>query len=253
MAATSHSSAGVPVNPSSVRYSRHLRPKSSRTSAPGSTSRPSTRTVGDPRKRNRCASSSLSTPCSTFGVRGLSRRNRTSAGRAGGARADRGGGRRASEDVEVALAAKTSAERDDQGRRVGLALTLRPTPHRFTGGCSRGARPTPSCSRRDRPPSRGRVNLPQTGQPIRVEVGPDGVQRVDPPTAVVSAVRPTDELIDLRADTCAHGHFFSLTGATTSWSEAQPDGHVLPVADAFRFDREVIERLGWEATGREAR
>ena len=36
------------------------------------------------------------------------------------------------EDVEVALAAKTSAERDDQGRRVGLALTLRPTPHRFT-------------------------------------------------------------------------------------------------------------------------
>jgi alkylmercury lyase len=90
---------------------------------------------------------------------------------------------------------------------------------------------------------------PQTGQPIRVEVGPDGVQRVDPPTAVVSAVRPTDESIDVRADTCAHGHFFSSTGATTSWSEAHPDGHVLPVADAFRFDREVIERLGWEATG----
>lgn len=79
------------------------------------------------------------------------------------------------------------------------------------------------------------------------------MQRVDPPTAVVSAVRPTDELIDVRADTCAHGYFFSSTGATTSWSEAHPDGHVLPVADAFRFDREVIERLGWEATGREAR
>jgi hypothetical protein len=45
----------------------------------------------------------------------------------------------------------------------------------------------------------------------------------------------------------------SSTGATTSWSEAHPDGHVLPVGDAFQLDREVIERLAWGATAREAR
>jgi alkylmercury lyase len=161
------------------------------------------------------------------------------------------------EDVEVALAAQTSAERDDQGRLVGLALTLRPTPHRFTidarrlfAWCASDTLLLPVVIGR---PAVVESTCPQTGRPIRVEVGPNGVQRVDPPTAVVSAVRPTDELIGVRADTCAHGHFFSSTGATTSWSEAHPDGHVLPVADAFRFGREVIERLGWEATGREAR
>jgi alkylmercury lyase len=36
------------------------------------------------------------------------------------------------EGVEAALSAQASAERDDQGHLVGLALTLRPTSHRFT-------------------------------------------------------------------------------------------------------------------------
>ena len=34
--------------------------------------------------------------------------------------------------VQAALDEQTSAERDDRGRLVGLALTLRPTRHRFT-------------------------------------------------------------------------------------------------------------------------
>ena len=44
--------------------------------------------------------------------------------------------------VEAALDEQTSAERDDQGRLVGLALTLRPTPtaSRSTGArCMHGA------------------------------------------------------------------------------------------------------------------
>ena len=36
------------------------------------------------------------------------------------------------EDVATELAEQVSAERDDEGRLVGLALTLRPTPPRFT-------------------------------------------------------------------------------------------------------------------------
>jgi alkylmercury lyase len=161
------------------------------------------------------------------------------------------------EDVEVALDAQTSAERDDERRLVGLALTLRRTPHRFTvdgrqlfAWCASDTLMLPVVIGR---PAVVESTCPQTGQPIRVEVAPDGVQRVDPPTAVVSAVRPAGELADVRADTCVHGNFFSSTEATTSWSEAHPDGHVLTVGQAFRLDREVIERLGWEATAREAR
>ena len=54
-------------------------------------------------------------------------------------------GARSVEDVEVALAAQTSAERDDRGRLVGLALRLGPPPiaSRSVGArCSRGARAT---------------------------------------------------------------------------------------------------------------
>jgi alkylmercury lyase len=160
-------------------------------------------------------------------------------------------------DVEAALDAQTSAERDDQGRLMGLALTLRPTPHRFTvdgrrlfAWCATDTLMLPVVIGR---PAVAESTCPQTGQPIRLEVAPDGVQRVDPATAVVSAVRPAGELADVRADACVHGHFFSSTGATTSWSEAHPDGHVLTVGEAFRLDREVIERLGWEATARQAR
>jgi alkylmercury lyase len=160
-------------------------------------------------------------------------------------------------DVEVALDAQTSAEHDDEGRLVGLALTLRRTPHRFIvdgrrlfAWCATDTLMLPVVIGR---PAVVESTCPQTGQPIRVEITPDGVQRVDPATAVVSAVRPAGELADVRADTCVHGHFFSSTGATTSWSEAHPDGHVLTVAEAFRLDREVIERLGWEATAPQAR
>jgi len=160
------------------------------------------------------------------------------------------------EAVEVALDDQTSAERDDQGRLVGLALTLRPTPHRFTvdgrglfAWCASDTLMLPVVIGR---PAVVESTCPHTGQPIRVEVGPDGVQRVEPPTAVVSAARPMGELADVRADICIHGHFFSSIGATTSWSEAHPGGHVVPVGEAFRLDRAVIERLGWEATARAA-
>jgi alkylmercury lyase len=159
------------------------------------------------------------------------------------------------EDVDAALDAQTSAERDDQGRLVGLALTLRPTPHRFIvegrqlyAWCASDTLLLPVVLGR---PAVVKSTCPQTGQPIHVEVGPDGVKEVDPATAVVSAVRPADESADVRADACVHGHFFSSTGATTSWSEAHPDGHVLTVGETFRLDRQVIERLGWQAAARE--
>jgi alkylmercury lyase len=87
------------------------------------------------------------------------------------------------EDVEVALAAKPSAERDDQGRRVGLALTLRPTPHRFTvdgrrlfAWCSSDTLMLPVVIGR---PAVVESTCPQTGQPRgRVPVRPRGLDRL---------------------------------------------------------------------------
>jgi alkylmercury lyase len=154
------------------------------------------------------------------------------------------------EDVEAALAAQTSAERDDEGRLVGFALTLRPTTHRVTvdgrtlfAWCATDTLMVPVILGR---PARIESTCPRTGQAIRIELTPDRVERVDPPDAVMTAIRPRGRLEDVRSATCTHGHFFSSITATAAWSSAHPDGHVYPVKEAFRLDRQVIKQLGWE-------
>jgi alkylmercury lyase len=158
---------------------------------------------------------------------------------------------RSVEDVEAELRAQASAERDDQGRLVGLALTLRPTTHRVIvdgrtlyAWCATDTLMLPVILGR---PVRVESTCPQTGQAIRIELMPDQVERADPPDAVITAVRPRGQLADVRSATCAHGHFFSSIEATVAWTDAHPDGHTYPVEEAFRLDRQVIKQLGWEA------
>ena len=93
---------------------------------------------------------------------------------------------------------------------------------------------------------------PQTGQPIRIELTLDGVERLDPPEAVMTAVRPGGRLADVRSATCSHGHFFSSIAASAAWADAHPDGHICPVEEGFRLDRDVIKRLGWGASQHQA-
>jgi alkylmercury lyase len=163
---------------------------------------------------------------------------------------------RSVDDVQAALADQISAERDDHGRLVGLALTLRPTTHRFTvdgrtvfAWCASDTLMLPVILGR---PALVESTCPQTGQPIRIELTPDGVDRVDPPDAVMTAVRPAGQLADVRSATCNHGHFFSSIAATAAWTNAHPDGHIYPVEQAFRLDRQVIKQLGWDAPPRPA-
>jgi alkylmercury lyase len=157
------------------------------------------------------------------------------------------------EAVQSALDEQASAERDDAGRLVGFALTLRPTSHRYTVGgrtlyawCASDALMFPVILGE---PGVVESTCPQTGHPIRIELTPDGVERLDPPGAVLSAVRPTGRLADVRAATCQFGHFFGSRAAATQWAEEHPDGHIHAVDEAFRLDREVIEQLGWDAAG----
>jgi hypothetical protein len=84
------------------------------------------------------------------------------------------------------------------------------------------------------------------GEPVQLE-------RLDPPTAVVSALRPTGALADVRTATCHYGHFFSSPAAAARWADEHPDGYILGVNEAFRLDREVITQLGWHAALAQAR
>ena len=80
-----------------------------------------------------------------------------------------------------------------------------------------------------------------------IALTPDTVERLDPPDAVVSAVRPTGTIADVRAATCQLGHFFSSTAAATEWAHDHPDGYLHSVQESFRLDRQVITQLGWPA------
>jgi alkylmercury lyase len=155
------------------------------------------------------------------------------------------------EVVPATLAEQGSAERDEQGRLVGFSLTLRPTPHRYTTGgrtlyawCASDTLMFPVILGQ---PAIVESTCPHTGQPIRIEVTPDAVERLDPPDAVMSAVRPAAWLGDVRAATCQLGHFFSTRAAATQWAREHPEGYVHSVEQGFRLDRQVIEQLGWDA------
>ena len=84
-----------------------------------------------------------------------------------------------------------------------------------------------------------------TGRPIRVELTPERVERVDPSGAVVSAVRPVGELADVRSAICQHGRFFASPQAAEQWAAEHPDGEIRSVEEAFAVDRAVATRVGW--------
>ena len=150
------------------------------------------------------------------------------------------------EEVRAALDRFPSAEWDEQGRVVGLGLTLRLTSHRLElEGRTLFAwraldallfpvllgRPASIES-----PCRG------TGEPVKVEVTPAGIEAVEPPSAVVSIVTARD-LANIRSVGCNNTHFFSSPEAASRWLEKHPEATILPVEDTVRLGRLIGEGL----------
>ena len=150
----------------------------------------------------------------------------------------------AASEVERVLGAG-GAEMDEQGRLVGLGLTIRETPHRFAVGgrslytwCALDTLIYPAVL------GRAQVESPcrATGTPIRVEITAAGVERVEPAEAVVSIVRPRPGL-PIRASFCNDVHFFRSADAAAPWLSRHPGAIVLPVADAFELGARLAASL----------
>lgn len=140
-------------------------------------------------------------------------------------------------------------EWDDQGRVVGLGMTLRPTPHKFTvkartwyGWCASDTLMFPVLLGE---PGVIESVCPATRGPIRVTVAPDGVRSVDPRGAVVSAVRPDRRVENVRTEICHLGHFFGSRAAASAWLEANPEGMLHTVEEDFEIHRRVAQQMGW--------
>jgi alkylmercury lyase len=150
------------------------------------------------------------------------------------------------EEVRAALERFPSAEWDEQGRVVGLGLTLRLTPHRLElegrtlfAWCALDALLFPVLLGR---PARIESPCRGTGDPVHIEVTPAGIEAVEPPSAVVSIVAARD-LTNFRRVSCNNAHFFSSPEAASRWLEKHPEATILSVEDAFRLGRLIAEGL----------
>ena len=153
--------------------------------------------------------------------------------------------------VRTELERQPGTDWDDQGRLVGFGVSLRPTPHAFRfdgqtlyGFCATAVLELPIILGR---PGAGESTCPTTGLRIRVELAPDRVIRVNPVGAVVSKVRPTEAVSDVRGEICNLGNFFASAEAATGWLKQYPDGQVVPVTDEFAISRCVMGELRWNA------
>jgi alkylmercury lyase len=155
------------------------------------------------------------------------------------------------QDVRAELERHPGTEWDNQGRVVGFGVSIRPTPHTFSfdgetvyGWCATAVLELPIIL------GRGGVaqsTCPATGRHIRVELTPHRVIRVDPAEAVVSKVRPTEAVTDIRAEICNLGSFFGSPEAAADWLTHNPQGHVDPITTEFTITRRAMSQLGWIA------
>jgi alkylmercury lyase len=149
-------------------------------------------------------------------------------------------------EVRAALDQFPSTEWDEQGRVVGLGLTLQLTPHRLElegrtlfAWCALDALLFPVLVGRPasiESPCRG------TGELVHIEVSPAEIEAVEPPSAVVS-IGAARDLANFRRVSCNNTHFFSSAEAASRWLEKHPDATILPAEEAFRLGRLIAEGL----------
>jgi len=95
-------------------------------------------------------------------------------------------------------------------------------------------------------PIHAEATCPATGTPITVDITPDRVERIAPPTAVV-AVASLDADLTLGpdrtdADIGAQQPFFASAQAASRWLAAHPQGRLIPVRSFHAEARRLIAR-----------
>lgn len=90
---------------------------------------------------------------------------------------------------------------------------------------------------------------PLSGAPVRLTVGPDGVQSVSPPAAVVSIVivDPHDTALGsvevIWTTFCRHIRFFVSREEAARWAAGRGDIAILTLDEGYRLGRQLTGRL----------
>lgn len=156
------------------------------------------------------------------------------------------------DDIGAVLRAQPGTEWDDTGRIVGFGLTPHPTEHRFIVAgrtlytwCAADTLFFPVILDQ---PAAVESACPASGVPIHLEVTPDRVVALDPPSAVVTQILDSGCLDDIRAKVCDQGHFYASPELAAEWAAHHPGGDVQSIADAFASIRRTCQQLGWTPT-----
>lgn len=142
---------------------------------------------------------------------------------------------------------ESGGEFDDEGRLVGAALTLNPTPHHliFDGRtlytwCALDALFIPGLIGMT---AQVQSTCPVTNQEIRLTVSPEGVVNYDPQTTVLSMTIPgvsckteqSKTQTGPESDTCSQIHFFATSAAAREWLQDHPGVVIFTVEAAWRL------------------
>jgi alkylmercury lyase len=134
------------------------------------------------------------------------------------------------------------AEFDKDGNIVGVGLTLVPTPHVYEANgrklytwCAVDALLFPVVLKHT-----AYIESPDpiSGDKIQVTVTPDGVEKVEPKTAVVSWVKSVDPT-NIRGTGCNNINFFSSPETASKWMAEHPGKMFYPVNDAFQAAKKI--------------
>lgn len=139
--------------------------------------------------------------------------------------------------VQETLRGFPDVEYGDDGRIVGLGLTLRPTRHRFEVDgralftwCALDTLMFPAILGIA---ARVESTCFVTGEPIRLEVDASGPREVAPSSTVVSLVVASDAS-SVRTSFCNEVHFFATRRVAGRWLEGHPEASLVSVDEAYR-------------------
>jgi alkylmercury lyase len=132
---------------------------------------------------------------------------------------------------------KLGAEFDQEGKIVGVGLTLIPTPHVYEVNgqklyvwCAADALAFPVILKQT-----ARIESPDpvTGKKIQVIVTPDKIDKIEPKTAVVSFIKNID-ITNIRDTFCNKVNFFSSPETASEWAAKHPKVMFYPANDIYQ-------------------
>jgi alkylmercury lyase len=132
------------------------------------------------------------------------------------------------------------AEFDKDGNIVGVGLTLIPTPHiykidshKLYAWCAADTLSLPVILKQN---AEIESSDPITGEKIHITVTPDRVEKVEPKTAVVSCVDPTN----IRGSWDHYVHFFSSPKTASKWIAEHPDQTFYRANDVYKALKDIL-------------